>query len=43
VPVAERWGVTMGYRFRHISNAGQDAINPGLNANVLAVGVTFTY
>ncbi len=43
IPVAERVGVTMGYRFRHISNAGQDEVNPGLNANIICTGVTFTY
>lgn len=43
VPFGERWGATAGYRFRHISNAGQDKINPGLNSNIFAVGVTFTY
>jgi len=43
VPLGERWGATMGYRFRHISNAGQDKINPGLNSNIIAVGVTFDY
>ena len=43
IPVADRVGITMGYRFRHISNAGQDKINPGLNANIICAGVTFTY
>jgi len=43
IPVADHFGITTGYRFRHISNAGQDRINPGLNANILCAGVTFTY
>ncbi len=43
IPLTERLGVTAGYRFRHISNAGQDKINPGLNANLICAGVTFTY
>jgi len=43
IPLTERLGATVGYRFRHISNAGQDKINPGLNANVIAVGVAFDY
>jgi len=43
IPVTERLGLTTGYRFRHISNAGQNAINPGLNANLLVAGFTFTY
>jgi opacity protein-like surface antigen len=43
IPVTERVGVTTGYRFRHISNAGQDEVNPGLNTNIICAGVTFTY
>lgn len=43
IPVTESLGLTTGYRFRHISNAGQNAINPGLNANILIAGFTFTY
>lgn len=43
IPVTDRIGVTTGYRFRHISNAGQDEINPGLNTNIFCTGVTFTY
>ncbi len=43
LPVTDRVGVTTGYRFRHISNAGQDEINPGLNTNVFCAGVTLTY
>jgi hypothetical protein len=43
IPVGERFGVTAGYRFRHISNAGQDEVNPGLNSNVLAVGASYLY
>lgn len=43
IPVTDRLGITTGYRFRHISNAGQDEINPGLNANIICTGVTFTY
>jgi len=43
IPVAERFGVTTGYRFRHISNAGQNRINPGLNANVITLGVSYLY
>lgn len=43
IPLADRVGLTTGYRFRHISNAGQDPVNPGLNANILCAGVTFTY
>jgi hypothetical protein len=43
IPVNERLGATVGYRFRHISNAGQDEVNPGLNSNLIVVGATFTY
>jgi Lipid A 3-O-deacylase (PagL) len=43
IPVADRVGITIGYRFRHISNAGQDANNPGLNTNIFCTGVSFTY
>jgi hypothetical protein len=43
VPITERLAATAGYRFRHISNAGQSRINPGLNSNLLMVGVSFVY
>lgn len=43
VPLGDRFGVTAGYRFRHISNAGQSSINPGLNSNIFVVGVSLTY
>jgi hypothetical protein len=43
IPIGERFGVTTGYRFRHISNAGQSSINPGLNANIITLGVSFLY
>jgi lipid A 3-O-deacylase len=43
VPVTDRLGLTIGYRFRHISNAGQDEVNPGLNSNVIVAGVAFEY
>ncbi len=43
VPVGARGGVTLGYRFRHISNAGQDEVNPGLNSNVIVAGLAFTF
>jgi hypothetical protein len=40
VPLGDRFGVTAGYRFRHISNAGQSHTNPGLNSTLFAVGVS---
>ncbi len=43
IPVTDGVGLTAGYRFRHISNAGQNAINPGLNANIIVTGLTVTY
>ena len=43
IPVTERVGLTAGYRFRHISNAGQDENNPGLNTNIFCTGVTYTF
>jgi hypothetical protein len=30
---------TIGYRFHHISNAGSGQVNPGLDANVIFVGL----
>lgn len=43
IPITGRFGATVGYRFRHISNAGQDEVNPGLNTNIICAGVSFTY
>ena len=37
-----RVGLTAGYRFLHISNAGQDENNPGLNTNIICTGVSYT-
>lgn len=31
--------ITIGYRFHHISNAGSGRVNPGLDANVIYVGL----
>jgi opacity protein-like surface antigen len=31
--------LTIGYRFHHISNAGSGRVNPGLDANVIYVGM----
>ena len=43
IPIGDRFGATVGYRFRHISNAGQDPVNPGLNANIIVTGFTVTF
>jgi lipid A 3-O-deacylase len=43
IPLSEKLAVTAGYRFRHISNAGQSPSNPGLNSNLLAAGVAYAF
>ena len=43
IPIAERLALTAGYRFRHISNAGQSRNNPGLNSNLLAAGLAYAF
>lgn len=42
-PIWEQLAVTAGYRFRHISNAGQSVSNPGLNSNLLIAGVSYAF
>jgi hypothetical protein len=42
-PIWDRIGLNAGYRFRHISNAGQSPSNPGLNSNLLIAGVTYAF
>lgn len=39
VPYAKDRAVAIGYKFHHISNAHTARVNPGLDANVLYVGV----
>ncbi len=43
IPVYEQLALTAGYRFRHISNAGQSRSNPGLNSNLLIAGLSFAF
>jgi hypothetical protein len=43
LPLTSAVAATVGYRFRHISNAGQNRINPGLNSNLLMAGVSLVY
>jgi opacity protein-like surface antigen len=43
VPLWNRLAATAGYRFRHISNAAQSRINPGLNSNLLAAGLSYSF
>jgi len=42
-PLSDRVGLNAGYRFRHISNAGQSPSNPGLNSNLLIAGLTYAF
>jgi lipid A 3-O-deacylase len=39
IRVAEEWGVLVGYRFQHLSNAGIAARNPGFNSNIGYIGL----
>ena len=34
----ERYAITFGYKFLHVSNAGTTSINPGLDNNVVYAG-----
>ena len=43
VILADNCALTLGYRFRHLSNAGLRATNVGINTNMLALGVSFLY
>lgn len=43
VPLGAGFALTSGYRFRHISNAGQSRNNPGLNSNILALGLSYAF
>lgn len=38
---AARVGLVTAYRFQHISNGNQQAVNPGVNAHVIWLGVSF--
>jgi opacity protein-like surface antigen len=38
---SRRLAVTAGYRLNHISNAGRGPVNPGMNSQMLEVGVSF--
>ena len=40
IPTAADRAVTVGYRFKHISNGGMADRNPGLDANVIVIGFT---
>jgi lipid A 3-O-deacylase len=43
LPLWRGLAATGGYRFRHISNAGQSRINPGLNSNLLVAGLAYAF
>ena len=44
IPLAgEGLAATGGYRFRHISNAGQSLNNAGLESNLLTVGLCYQF
>ncbi len=43
VPLWNGLAATAGYRFRHISNAGQSRSNPGLNSNLLIAGLAYAF
>ena len=43
VPLWNGLAATAGYRFRHISNAGQSPSNPGLNSNLLIAGLAYGF
>jgi hypothetical protein len=43
VPLWNGLAATGGYRFRHISNAGQSRINPGLNSNLIIAGLAYGF
>jgi hypothetical protein len=43
VPLWNGLALTGGYRFRHISNAGQSRINPGLHSNLLIAGLAYDF
>jgi opacity protein-like surface antigen len=39
IPLARRTILTLGYRYHHLSNGFRGSINPGLDANVLYIGL----
>ncbi len=43
LPLWNGLAATAGYRFRHISNAGQSRSNPGLNSNLLIAGLAYAF
>ncbi len=43
LPLWKGLAATGGYRFRHISNAGQSRINPSLNSSLLIAGLAYAF
>jgi Lipid A 3-O-deacylase (PagL) len=43
IPLGDRLAATAGYRFRHISYGGQTRDNPGLDSNLVLMGLAYTY
>ena len=39
VTLSGRWDLTLGYRYHHLSNGFRGSINPGLDANLLFLGL----
>ncbi|MGH9844257.1 MAG: acyloxyacyl hydrolase [Blastocatellia bacterium] len=37
----QRWAITIGYNFHHLSNANRSRVNPGLDSNVIHAGFSF--
>jgi len=38
IPLGKHHGVSLGYRFNHISNANTGRVNPGMNSSMLQLG-----
>ena len=41
--ITNKVAFTAGYRYRHLSNAGLDDPNSGINTNALITGISFSY
>lgn len=43
VSLSDKCAVTLGYRFRHLSNAGTSPINAGINSNAFTISISALY
>jgi hypothetical protein len=43
IKIYRNYALSLAYRFRHTSNAGLYAENPGVNSNLFMIGVTYYY